>query len=163
MKTLALAVSLLVSAPAFAGGPTRAEVKQSFSKKALKLFDRATRTGERGTTKTIDSAKDRFSQRINHRGMRVDLSTIAQGQYVAVGSVQREHGTSVEQVTRNYRERSLLGKLLRIESTVGYRLKHEGSGPAEKTLLKNQKRLVIGGVLRIPLPGDGRTLLKSVQ
>jgi hypothetical protein len=163
MKTFALALSLLVSAPAFAGGPTRAEVKQSFSKKALKMFDRATRTGERGTSNTIDSPKDHYSQRINNRGMRTDLSTIVKGQYSAITAVQRESGTSREQVTRNYRERSLLGKLLRIESTVGYRLKYEGDGPAQKTLLKNQKRLVIGGILRIPLRGDGKLIMKTVQ
>ena len=163
MKTFAIALSLFLSGSAFAGGPTRAEVKQGFSKKAVKMYDRATRTGQRGTSTDIVSEKDHFSQRINHAGMRTDLSTISKGQYVAITAVQRESGKNVEQVTRNYRERNLLGKLLRVESTVGYRLKYENGGPAQKTLIKNQKRLVIGGLLKIPLPGDGKAIIKQVQ
>jgi hypothetical protein len=168
MKAAALLFSLaLLSGSAFAaplGGPTREQIGRSFSAKALKLFDRATRTGGRGgSSQVIVSQKDNFSQRINSRGRRTDISTLAKGQYSSITAVQRERGGVREQVTRNYRERSLLGKILRIESTVGYRLKYMNGGDAQKQLLKNEKRLVLGGILRIPLPGDGKRILGTLR
>jgi hypothetical protein len=159
MRNLVALVCLLVPVAAHAGGdPLRAQIAQKFSKTAVARYDRTLRTGRAGELTPIKAPG--YDGVLASRGFgtgkvaRYDSAQIVHGQLSEISFAQRGDTS----IVRNYRERSMLGGLFRVESTVGYKQTSAG-----RAVLGDQKRLVIGGFLKIPLIGDAKRIMAGLK